>query len=159
MIDGSAHQTMSASLVIRPNRSLSVAGVFALFVALSAVALTIGVSFTLAGAWLVLPFAALEILIVAVLCRWLYRHVDDCELVIVDVDRVRIIKRRGTRSLQYDFSRHWARVRFDEGSNLPASARLLIGSHGRFVSLADDINEVDRATVAQELKQLLRRPS
>lgn len=154
-----AHKPVSSSLVIRPNRSLSVAGVFALFVALSALALTIGVTFTLAGAWLVLPFAALEIVVVAVLCRWLYRHLDDCELVIIDSDRVKVIKRRGTRSLQYDFSRYWVRVWFEEERGTPAPGRLLIGSHGKCVSLAEDITEVDRATVAQELKQLLRRTS
>lgn len=148
-----SHETGSASLVIRPNRSLPVVGMVALFVALSTQAATIGVAFALAGAWMILPFAGLEILIAGLLCRWFYRHRDDCELVTIDLDRVQVVKRWGNGAAHHEFPRHWARVTLDRRAG---GARLLIGSHGRFVALGEEINDSDRALVAQELKQLLR---
>lgn len=98
----------------------------ALFAGLSILALTVGVGFVLAGAWMVLPFAALEILIVAALCRWFYRHLDDCELVVIETDRVRIVKRRGTKTSRHEFPRHWVRLVLEEGAGGEGPARLRI---------------------------------
>ena len=146
----------SASLVIRPNRSLPVAGVVALFVGLSAIALAIGVGFALAGAWMILAFAVLEIAAVALLCRWLYRHLDDCEWVVIEPERVRVIKRRGNDVLQHEFVRYWTQARIDGTGAAGSEKRLRIGSHGLFVNLADDVSEADRLLVARELRSLLR---
>lgn len=159
MRDDGAHEVGHASLVIRPNRSLSVAGVVTLFFGLSALTLTVGIGFMLAGAWLVLPFALVEVLIIGVLCGWFYRHLDDCELVVVEPDRIWVTKRRGRQSVRADFPRYWVRVIYGGDQDGPGPARLWIGSHGRFISLADDINEIDRAQVARELESLLRVPA
>ncbi len=47
--------------VSKPNCSISPAGLLCVFAALAAVALTIGIGFAMLGAWLILPFAGLEI--------------------------------------------------------------------------------------------------
>ena len=99
------------SFVVRPNRSLPVAGMVALFVSLSALPLTIGVAFAAMGVWMVLPFALLEVAVLAVLVRWLYRHIDDCELVVIEPERVRVTRRAGTQETRHEFQRYWARVR------------------------------------------------
>lgn len=158
-LDASMREHGGNRLVIRPNRSLPVAGIMTLFVAVSMLALTIGVGFALVGAWMVLPFAVLEVLIVGVLCRWFYRHADDCELVVVEPDCVRIIKRQGTALTRHEFARYWVRLRWERPGTGSGARRLLIGSHGKFVSLADDITEADRALVARELEELLRAPA
>jgi len=146
----------SASLVIRPNRSLPVAGVVALFVGLSMIALAIGIGFALAGAWMILAFAILEIAAVALLCRWLYRHLDDCEWVVIEPERVRVVKRRGNNVSQHEFVRYWTQARIDGTGGAGNEQRLRIGSHGLFVNLADDVSEADRLLVARELRSLLR---
>ena len=48
-------------VIVRPNRTLTLRGMTVLFVGLTLVVLTIGIGFTLAGAWPVLPFAGLEL--------------------------------------------------------------------------------------------------
>ncbi len=153
---GAAHESGSASLVVRPNRSLSVAGMVVLFLALSLHAAAIGVWFTLAGAWMILPFTMLEILIVGLLCGWIYRHRDDCELITVEADRIHILKREGNGASRYDFPRYWARVHLDRRSGSASPTRLRIGSHGRYVALGEHINDADRVLLAQELTRLLR---
>ena len=49
------------SLILKRNCSISPAGLAGVFGALAVVALAIGAGFALAGAWLVLPFAGLEV--------------------------------------------------------------------------------------------------
>lgn len=155
MIDGEAHEVGGASLVIRPNRSLPVAGIVALFAALSASALTVGVGFTLAGAWMVLPFAVLEVALVAAVCYWFYRHLDDCELVVIEPERVRLTRRRGTRVTHHEFPRPWVRVILED-SDRQAPARLVLAACGRHVPLGDDLDAAARAAAARELRRLLR---
>jgi uncharacterized membrane protein len=149
-----ALEVSGASIVIRPNRSLPVAGVVTLFAGVSALALSVGIGFALVGAWIVLAFAAVEIVVVALLCVWLYRHLDDCELIVIEAERVRVVKRRGGDVSQYDFARCWTQARVNVAGG--AERRLTIGSHGRFVNLADDVKEADRLWVAKELRCLLR---
>lgn len=151
-----AHEIGNTSMVIRPNRSLSVAGVTVLFVVAGTFVLTVGICFALAGAWMVLAFATVELVFIGLLCRWLYRHLDDCELVVIEPERVRIMKRRGTKVSQHDFARYWVRTRLETAGDGTTVQRLQIGSHGKFVDLAGDVNETDRLIVARELKRLLR---
>lgn len=149
----------SVSFVVRPNRSLPVAGMVALFVGLSALPLTIGIAFAVMGVWMVLPFAILEVGVLAVLVRWLYRHIDDCELIMIGPERVQVTRRVGTNETRHDFQRYWARVRLDRGRTQRDPSRLRIGSHGRYIDIGASINEEDRATLASELRQALRAES
>lgn len=153
---GTAHEIGRASLVIRPNRSLSVAGMVVLFAAQSFHATAIGVWFAIAGAWMVVPFALLEVLAAGLLCSWFYRHRDDCEMVTVETDRLHILKRQGTGALHYDFPRYWVRVALDRHAGSTSPTRLWVGSHGRYVALGEHINDTDRALLAEELARLLR---
>lgn len=146
----------SVSFVVRPNRSLPVAGMVALFVALSALPLSIGVAFAVVGIWMVLPFALLEVGALAVLVAWMYRHIDDCELIVIGPEQVRVTRRTGTKETRHEFHRYWARVRLDRGRNLREPSRLRLGSHGKYIDVGAGINEEDRASLAAELRQALR---
>lgn len=146
----------AVSFVVRPNRSLPVAGMVALFVSLSALPLTIGIAFAVMGVWMVLPFAILEVAVLAILVRWLYRHIDDCELVVIEPERVRVTRRAGTKETRHEFQRYWARVRLERGRTARDPSRLRIGSHGRYIDIGAGINEEDRALLAEELRQALR---
>lgn len=145
----------NASFVIRPNRSLPVTGLFALFALVSALPLAIGVGFAMVGVWMVLPFALVEILFLGLLTWWFYRHIDDCELIVIEDERVRVRKRLGAREWRQDFPRYWARVRLEAARSPRYPSRLCIGSHGRYVDIAADINEHDRLNVAAQLRRAL----
>lgn len=146
----------SVTFVVRPNRSLPVTGMVVLFVALSALPLTIGIGFAAIGVWMVLPFAVLEVVVLGVLIRWLYRHIDDCELIVIEPERVRVTRRAGTKESRHDYHRYWARVRLDRGRTSRDPSRLRIGSHGRYIDIGASINEEDRRSLAAELRQALR---
>lgn len=143
-------------ILIRPNRSLSTRAMCVLLAAVTALVLTIGIGFAMAGAWLVLPFAGLEIAVVGAALLYLHRHADDGELLVIDDDRVWVIRCQGGKDEQHDFQRYWAKVRLAGADGGWYPSRLLIGSHGRFVEIGAAMNEEERRALAAHLRQALR---
>lgn len=73
---------------------------------------TISLSFALffwwfAGVWMILPFAGLEIVCIAVAFGWLELAADDRDCVEVTEARVNIFRFRGLKSQQFEFNRGW----------------------------------------------------
>ena len=60
--------------------SISPAGLAGVFAALSIVALAIGIGFAIVGAWLILPFAGLEVLMLGIAFVVHARHVGAQEI-------------------------------------------------------------------------------
>ncbi len=145
-------------ILIRPNRSLPPPAMAALVVALAGVALTIGLGFWAIGAVLILPFAGLEVLLVGTVFWLLYRHHPDYELIVIEHDRVRIIRSSAGKESREGFQRYWVRVRTapQRGGQLP---RVLLGSHGHFVEVGSALDGPQRAALARELKEKLHPPA
>ena len=142
-------------VLIRPNRSLSPWGMAVLFAWMAAFALTIGIGFSLAGAWLVLPFAGLEMAVVAVALYWLFRHADDHELIVIGSDTVTVFRRHGGRESRDNFQRYWTKATLERQRTWYPS-RLVLGSHGRFVVIGADVSEEERQALAARLNEALR---
>lgn len=60
-----------------------------------------------AGVWMILPFAGLEIMCVAVAFWWLERAVNDHDRVEVTETRVKINRCRGQHAQRFEFNRGW----------------------------------------------------
>lgn len=81
-------------------------------VAVLAAVATISFSFALflwwfVGAWMILPFAGLEVICVAIAFGWLELAVDDRDCVEVTENRVKIVRFRRLRSQHFEFNRGW----------------------------------------------------
>ncbi len=143
-------------VIVRPNRTLTLRGMTVLFAGLTLVVLTIGIGFTLAGAWPVLPFAGLELALVGAVLYRLYRHADDHERILVDRERVTVIRRRGRHEWRDEFQRYWTKVTLERSRGWHPS-RLKVGSHGRFVVIAADVNEKERESLSAALNDFFRK--
>lgn len=128
----------------------------ALFAGISVFAMTVGIGFSLVGAWLVLPFAGLEVAVVGAALYGLYRHADDHELIIMDDDHVTVIRYRGGRERSDVFQRYWSKAALEHPVSWYPS-RLKLGSHGRFIVIGADIDEDERRTLVVWLNEALRR--
>ena len=162
MNDGYAQSAAPAALriLVRPNRSMSVAAMRWLFAAWAICMLGIGAAFTLAGAWLVLPFAGLEALLVAAILHTLvFRHADDYELIIIDTETLSVIQRNGPHRRRHDWPRYWARLRLQRGASDWHPSRLTLGSHGRFIELGAGLGEAERLALARRLRTILLAPA
>ena len=143
-------------VLVRPNRSLSRRAMLVVFAGVAAFVITLGIGFSLAGAWLVLPFAGLEVAVVGAVLYLLFRHADDHDLIIIHHDRVTVVRRQGGREQHEEFQRYWIKVKLQRSRSWYPS-RLSIGSHGRFVAIGTDISEEERRVLGARLNELLQR--
>lgn len=138
------------TVLVRPNCSLSPAGRRCCLFLIAGVTFGIALGFAWAGAWLVLPFAGLEVGVLAWAFRELGSHAGDYEMIRIRGDTVLVERRDGAQVSRHEFNRHWARLltERDEAGGLALRLR----SHGREVVLGRRLAPEARAALAQELR-------
>ncbi len=141
--------------LIRPNRAMTPRGLTIFVICFAALSLTIALSFFSVGLWMVLPFAGVEIAVVAVAVGSVLRHFEDFELIVIDEHTVTITQRRGGHTRQQAFQRCWTRVRREPGRTRLGRDRLCIGSHGRFLDIGVEMTDVGRDELAARLNEAL----
>jgi uncharacterized membrane protein len=103
------------------------------------------------GAWLILPFAGLEMLGLYLAFDYVERHAADYERVVIDGDKVDIEVLDGGLVSRVEFNRHWAQV------SCPGDgSRLALRSHGRELDIGRHMNEEQRLAMGRELDRTLR---
>ena len=107
-----------------------------MFAALSLLAVAIGVGFAIAGAWLILPFAGLEVVILGVAFVLYARRAADYEKIELARDRLTVEVAEEARTARYEIDRRRAQVLLekDEGYGARVSLRgaeeeLEVGRH------------------------------
>ncbi len=144
--------TAPFSLVLKRNCSMSPAALAGVFAALALMVLAIGAGFALAGAWLVLPFAGLEVLLLGAAFVLYARRAADYERIELEAGRLEVEVAEGERTARYSFNcgMDGARVFVEEGRVVLRDAKeeLEIGRH-----LAAEA----RAELAAELQKRLIR--
>ena len=137
------------SLTLKRNCSISPAGLACVFAALAIAALVIALGFALLGAWLILPFAGLEVLLLAGAFLLQARHATDYERIELADDRLRIDVADGARTAQYELDARSVRIAMDEDA-------LLLRGPRETLELGRHLDAAARAAFAAELKRRLR---
>lgn len=143
-------------ITISANSSLSAEGNLQLLIVLFILSLLVALGFVGAGAWLVLPFAGLELLAFAYAFYYLSLRANDKQTVTVVDDKV-IVETKGYKKAEHtEFNRYWAQVHLRKQKN--GLNGLFIGSHGKEVEFGRGfINEEQRVLIANELKLILKK--
>lgn len=148
------------TIIARPNNSLSPDNSIKLLAGIATVAILIAVGFASIGAWLVLPFAGLEILAFAYAFYTIYLHADDFESITIEEDRVIVEKRNDKESSKTVFQRYWAQVNVRDALKIKGSngkSVLVISSHGNEVEFGRNfINDEQRVLLARDLRKKLK---
>lgn len=141
---------------LHPHRSLSPAGFRVLMVACAVAFLGLGAVFFVAGAWPVIGFCGLELVLIYVFFKLNFRDLRRCEtLRLTDGElEVRRVAPDGTID-RVVFQSHWLRVRLEE--RVGRSNRLLLASHGREISVGEFLSPDERADLARALNAALAR--
>ena len=137
--------------VARRNNSLSSTGRIFVFAFLFIVSVGIAGAFATLGAWLILPFAGLEMLGLYLAFRYVDRHAADYERITIAGDKVQVEQFVAGRATSHEFNRCWAQVVAS-----PGGARVALRSHGREVEIGRHVNDDERLTLARELGRQLR---
>jgi len=142
-------------LIARRNCALSPRQLGGVFVALVMLSLAIATFCVWLGAWVVLPWAALEISAVGVAFLVWGRHANDGERIRVSRARVEVETHRASRVGRHEFNPQWLQL-VTEPVRLPgASHRLLLRSEGREVEVGRYLDEAGRVRLAKELRAAL----
>jgi uncharacterized membrane protein len=141
------------SLTIK--RSISLCGVerrwaYGLIAVLSAL---IASGFAAAGAWLILPFAGLELAGLFFAFRYFAKHEGDYESLTITGDHLVVERCMMGRMDRFECNRYWAQVVL---SDTAGSCRLALRSQGQEIEFGTYLSEGARRNAARELRNQLR---
>lgn len=142
-------------LIARHNDSLSRRGRWWFFGSIAMVALGIALGWATRGAWYVVPFAVVEILVLFGALLLLERHAGDFEAISIAGDRVLMERRESGRTSRHEFHRSWAQLvvrRVGPGERVDLAMR----SHGREVRFGSFLTDEQRLEVAATLRKRLK---
>ena len=137
------------SRLARRNNSLSSTGRLFVFAFIFAGSIGIATGFALLGAWLILPFAGLEMLVLWLAFRYVDRRAGDYERIAIAGDRVEIEFCEAGRRRSHELNRCWAQV-------VDGGGRLALRSHGREFEIGRYLDDEQRLALGREIGRHLR---
>jgi len=157
--EGAAGRTaggLQFDAVLYPNRALGPAGFLLVMAGVSGLSFFAGAMAWLAGAWPVMGFFGLDVLLIYIAFRINFRAGRIYETVQLD-DASLLIRRflPDGRILSWNFQSYWAKVELIErAQNLPL---LAVRSHGKYLVFGNFLTGEERAAFAAALRQALSR--
>lgn len=140
---------------IRPHRALSDRGLMLVMAGLIVISFVAGISFLLIGAWPVVGFFGLDILLIWWAMRLTARRLDrQQETVTIHADRIHV-----SRTDESGITRHWtvspafARVLVAEKEDLPPEVSLVCGGRGLSIGMA--LSPSERRDLAKALERAI----
>ena len=131
---------------------MSPAGLAKVFAALAVLVLAIGAGFAAMGAWLILPFAGLEVLLLGAAFVLYARHAADYERIELESGRVTVEVADGGRTARYQMNcgMDGPRVTMEEG-------RVVLRDAKEEIEIGRHLGAEARAELAAELEEKLIR--
>ncbi len=138
--------------LLKRNCSLAPRQLALIFVSLAIVSLAIAAMFALQGAWMILPFACLEVLALGGAFFLYARHAADYERIVLCRDCLMVETCRAANLKREQCSPGWTRVEYT------GSRQELIGlvAAGRRIEVGRFVPESDRPDLARQLRVQLQ---
>ncbi|MGH8346951.1 MAG: DUF2244 domain-containing protein [Pseudomonas sp.] len=146
-----ADEAAAYTLTAQPNNSLTTSGRYLVLGFIFTVCFGISLVFAAFGAWLILPFAGLEMLVLFLAFRYMDSRSGDYERLTLSGDRVLLEYMEQGKIERFEFNRCWAQVVSDA-----AGSRLALRSNGREVEFGRYLTREKRAEFARQLKRKIR---
>ncbi|MGY6532595.1 DUF2244 domain-containing protein [Glycocaulis sp.] len=151
-----AGETVLMDAEIRPNRSLSNPAFLALMGAVIAISFTAGIAFASIGAWPVLGFFGLDVLIIWLAFRLNYRAGRKRERVHITPERIDVIRRWPTgHETLYRLPTAWTRVELSETRRGGVQARL--AAMGKCLIIGAMLSPRERKDLAEVVSHALEK--
>ena len=136
---------------LRPFRSLSRSGFIVLMGAIAATSFIAGVFYVAAGAWPVMGFFGLDVLLVWLAFRASYRQARLAERVRVTAERLDVTRRHPSgREQHWAFSPYWTRVEMEEPPR--HDSQLTLSSRGEVMAIGAFLPPKERSRFAETLR-------
>jgi uncharacterized membrane protein len=151
--------TNEQCIIVRPNASLSHYHAILFFAGIALVSLIIGIRFLLLGAWMILPIALVELMLLALCLKCVLRSNQREEFIRIAPDQVLLTQHDAQSQQTHKLSRHWLRVIDDQDvgkkDNDWQPLRVLLRSHGQSHEVGSFVNNAEKRELAKLLRQAL----
>jgi len=142
--------------VLHPHRSLGPKGFLILMMGIGSVSFVAGLVFLLLGAWPVMGFFGLDVLLVYVAFKLNYRAARAYELVELTPAALTLTQMSASgKSRRFEFNPYWVRVLFTERHD--GGNHLKLVSHGREFEFGRLLNDDERRDFARALAGALEK--
>ena len=138
-------------VISKPNCSLTSSGRVKVVLLLTVIPLCIALVFGLLGAWLILPFAGLEIFALGFAFYHVNSHAEDYESISIDADSLVIERCNRQHISQFVLNPYWAKVMCHKLPN--GELRLGLLSHGNEVEIGRHLTQKQRMALAMGLQK------
>ena len=140
--------------VLHAHRSLGPKGFVILMSAIAAVNFAVGAMFFMMGAWPIVGFCGVDVLLVYLAFKLNYRAGKAYELVELTPDLLKLTQVAPSgKSRSFEFNPYWVRVLFSERPD--GRTRLSLSSHGRELEFGHVLNDDERRDFAGVLTAAL----
>jgi uncharacterized membrane protein len=151
---GQADQRQACRFESRPNCSLHGASRKVAFWLIASVCIGVASGFCLMGYWPVMPFAGLEVGVLAWAFDVIRRRESDYESLVIEQDRVKLVTQREGKIEARELNRYWTTVVL-RCERPGADCQVLIRSAGKDSEVGCHLNDEERLELAQMLKKEL----
>jgi uncharacterized membrane protein len=153
MHDGSAADNQVYSLFAKRNCALQRGERWRAFWLIASISAIIAAAFAMVGAWLILPFAGLEVGALYLAFRLLDRRADDYERLTIDGDTLVVEQRQQGRVTRFEGNRLWTQVVVQRQN---AKVHVTLRYHGKEIEFGTYLSDETRSDAARRLQERLR---
>lgn len=142
-------------IVVSPNQSAHWRTTKRFLWLVSGFALAIGLTFALSGAWLVLPFAGLEVTALVWVMYCVARQCHQQQVIYLDDKRIRVEKGYRTPKQAWDSELFWTRLIVSTPPHRGHPQKLILRGKQQQVEIGEFLNEQDKKKLIGELRCLM----
>jgi uncharacterized membrane protein len=147
--------SQTGQIILRPNYSWSWRFNLYILYTLVSISLTIGVAFLAIGAWMVLPYSILGLLLLLVCVYYCLYQCGKQEVITVSQHDVRIEKGRKNPAESWAYKRLWARFMVQSPRHSLDPAVVSIRSYGHELELGSFLNKQDKLELIEQLRRVV----
>jgi uncharacterized membrane protein len=103
------------------------------------------------GAWMIVPFAGLEVGCVAAAFWWFERRSADCDVIEIGDASISVTRQRGKASETHVFTRAWAQVDIAH-DNRGRDLALRVRQSGRSITFGEFLRSSERRSAVREIR-------
>ena len=136
---------------VYPNQSLTYKGLFFLMLFITIPASYIGISFYFMGAWPVLGFMGLEIILIYIAFKILFKRSESYEHILLDRTKLKIFYNNKNKTLkEIELEPTWLQVKIED--IYKNKGVLTLSSHGKKIVLGNFLVPEERLKLAKEIR-------
>ena len=143
-------------ILLRPNQSTDWKTSFIFISIIAFTCLAIGIGFAFAGATMILPFAGLEVIFVAVCVYLVMKQTYKQEVITLTQETLKIEKGEGKIDQVWEYFRMWSFVSVERPQHPWYPAHIVVTSKGERVPIGDFLNEDEKEELVSNLERIIQ---